>query len=688
MLPCRSIFIGLSGLVSLLALLSAPAVAQPAQFVSYVVENHGKADRDLPATFGSVFVQGDVPRGQTVEAVANDGTVLATQLDGKAFYPDGSLRHGVVTVVIPHLESGEHMSISLRAKKPDATKPISLSELPAGFDAVVTLKMGNQVLSTSAKALLAAGHPETWLSGQNVSEWWVNGPFRDQSGKPDPHMYVQFGIRSYGENRPLRVEADVENDWTFVPGRKTEAYGVDIKANGKTIYSNPALVQSSQTRWRVGFWWNEPVSTYVRQNLPYMEKTHAIPTYDPALSVSYDALSKEFDEFASAPHGPMQAGIIEKYMPTTGGRPDIGPLPEWQAFYLLSMDPRAYQMTLVTADQGASFSSHYRNEKTRRPMTLEDYPKLSTHSNLVGHGPGQLQLPDTGGYKDPLTPDAAHEPSLDFVPYLVTGDRFYLEELQFWAEWNLTGSEPSYRNFADGLEKWDQIRAQAWSLRTLAQAEFITPNNDPAKAVFHRQLKANIDWYTATYVKNPAASPLHFILSPDSPYDNGRSMAPWQDDFFTWSIGYIQSLGDVDASALLKWKAVFPVQRMIAPGFCWILASSYTLRVRDSLNAPYYSNFAKVYEASLPTKLKNHAGDQHLPCASNELADAIGHKDAREMGDVAQSTDGYAAYMQPALAASVDAGNPGAEQAWQLFQSRSIKPDYSTGPEWDVVPRK
>src|SRR6478735_9995444 len=54
-----------------------------------------------------------------------------------------------------------------------------------------------------------------------------------------------------------------------------------------------------------------------------------------------------------------------------------------------------------------------------------------------------MQLPDWR-YNDPLVPDAAHEPALDFLPYLITGDRFYLEELEFWAEWNLSGTDPIY----------------------------------------------------------------------------------------------------------------------------------------------------------------------------------------------------------------------------------------------------
>ncbi len=29
-----------------------------------------------------------------------------------------------------------------------------------------------------------------------------------------------------------------------------------------------------------------------------------------------------------------------------------------------------------------------------------------------------------------------------YLPYLVTGDYFYLEELQFWASWNVFALEP------------------------------------------------------------------------------------------------------------------------------------------------------------------------------------------------------------------------------------------------------
>jgi hypothetical protein len=49
--------------------------------------------------------------------------------------------------------------------------------------------------------------------------------------------------------------------------------------------------------------------------------------------------------------------------------------------------------------------------------------------------------------------------------------------------------------------------------------------------------------------------------------------------------------------------------------------------------------------------------------------------------------DGFPAYLQPAVAAAVDSGIPGAETAWHIFESRSVKPDYATAPAWDIVPR-
>ena len=72
--------------------LPSSALAEP---VSITVENTSASDRPAgPVTFGMVFAKGDA-RG--VREVKD----LPTQFDVKRHWPDGSIKHAVVTVALP-----------------------------------------------------------------------------------------------------------------------------------------------------------------------------------------------------------------------------------------------------------------------------------------------------------------------------------------------------------------------------------------------------------------------------------------------------------------------------------------------------------------------------------------------------------------------------------------------------------
>jgi PcRGLX-like N-terminal RIFT barrel domain len=683
---CLALLFGALALFTPIASLAGPA--SPQKIVTYLLENENSAvERDVPVTFGAVFARGDVPTGSSLSATDKDGANIPLQVDAKAHHADGSLRHAVLTLSISHLEQGRQTAITISPGAKTNAPAISLESLPQAFDVVLDLSLNGKHLFASAHDLIMYGKPEFWLNGPLATEWWFAGPLRDVHGVADPQLSAQFGIRSYGKDRPLRIEVDVENDRAWTPGPRTEFYDAQIRANGKTVFDKTAMVQPSHTRWRQVFWWDKSADVFVKQDLNYLKKTRTIPNYDKNIEVSQAALATAYDRSTKSDRAPMSSGVLMKYMPTTGGRPDIGPLPLWTALYLLTMDRRAYEMMTVNGDLGGSFSAHYRNEKTGRPVTTEEFPKISTHSNYVGEK-GELPLPDKGGYKDPLVPDPSHEPSLDFIPYLVTGDRYYLEELQFWSQWNSWGTVAENHGLGQSLVTWDQVRAQAWSLRTLAQAEYITPDADPMKQTLTRELKANLAWYDANFTNNPAANALHILFQAQKPsaYSGGTGIAPWQDDFFTWSVGYVQALGDVNALPLLRWKAVFPVQRMIAPDFCWILASAYEMKARNADRTNFYSSFGDLYRATLAMRIKNGADPASLKCGSDDMAEALGLKHAGEMVNIADVPDGYPAYLQPALAAAVDADIPGAKEAWAKFEARTVKPNYNTMPVWAIVP--
>jgi len=655
----------------------SPAAAAP--IVSYVLENQSSGiERDVPVTFGAVFAPGDIPAGSSVAVTDKSGNPIPVQVDIKARHKDGSLRHAVLTLNMPRLPSGSDVTVAAGPGPAAPGAPVTISSLPANFDAVVELTEQGSRLTASARDLIAHSKPETWLSGPLASEWWVTGPLRDASGKPDPLLSARFGIRSYGAGRPLRIEVDVENTWTWVPQPRTRFFDAEIRIGGKSVFTRPRLVQEAHSRWREVFWWDTPADVFVKHDLAYLEKTRTVPNYDPG--VTPPNIGVLYKKFSSTYHGPLGVGIIAPGMGATGGRSDIGPLPEWTVAYLLTMDKRAAEITMTSGDLGGTFPAHYRNEKTGRPSTSEDFPKITTHYNYVGRGEGYLPKPDLGGHKLWLGPEAAHEPSLAFVPYLLTGERYYLEELQFWSQWNAWDTAPEYHGYAKGLIGWDQIRGIAWSLRTLAQAAYITPDADPLKGTLLRELHANAEWFDQAYTNNPNASPLHAALRVS---DNAVAVAPWMDDFLTWAAQYAVDLGFDDWRGFARWKAYFPVQRMINPDFCYVMATEYYLLVMDSPHR-FTRNWADFFVRNLPAEYRDPS--RRPKCDSDEMAAIFKLRRPGEMAGGAYTPGGYPSQMQPALAAAVDAGIPGATQAWEKFEARPVKPQGGVQPQWDIVP--
>jgi hypothetical protein len=292
---------------------------------------------------------------------------------------------------------------------------------------------------------------------------------------------------------------------------------------------------------------------------------------------------------------------------------------------------------------------------------------------------------DTGKCDSPYTHDASHQPALAYLPYLVTGDYYYLEELQFWGMWNAFETNPGYRDNVKGIMSSEQVRGQAWALRTLAEAAYITPDSDSLKTAFNNIINNNLDWYSNTYVANSMnpqyANKLGVITNGFAiVYDNGTGLAPWQDDFFTSAIGHAAELGFTKANGLLAWKAQFPINRMVGAGACWIDAGIYAMHVRDSDSSPFYGTFGEVYA------INHTAAFNALQCGGSDMATSLGLK-VGEMTGYAPEPTGYPSNMQPALAYATNVGGTAGKAAWALFAARPVKPDYRYAPQFAIVPR-
>ena len=679
------------------------AASDRTRITTVTLRNLGRATgTKVPVTFGQIFKLGDVPKGFSVKAIGSSGEILPTQIDVKARHEDGSLRHAVVSLIAPQFEGNAAVELVKVPENADAEKILR----PRDLSAEVSVTIEGERYRVAIHDVLRANDKEAWLSGPVVAEWRFVAVLKDGAGKSHPHLALRGNIRKY-RTGDTRLDLAVENGWVFAPGPRDYTYDVSVKLNGKTAYEKSDLVHYHLSRWRKVLWWGSEPKIMVSQAPRYLIESRAVPTYDWRVKLSpqfIDAYAKSL----TTPHfEPMGKGIVTTAMATTGGRPEIGPLPAWAAAHVISPHPVTWNVTLAMGDLSGSWPIHYRDQKTDLPATLDDYPNmtlLGTEPSAFNKATGKSEwFPSCDGRcKSPFAPDSSHQPSFAYLPYLLSGDYYYLEELLFWANWNLLETAPPYRSFAAGLLKPGQVRAQAWGLRTLAQAAYIAPDKHPLKRYFIERLRNNLAWYNKNFPQSSNANKLGALIAGYAIVSNeGTALPPWQDDFFTWAVGYAWALGFSDALPLLTYKAKFPIGRMIDPDYCWIFASEFVVKVRASKQVErLFENFGDVYRATVGERVNSKGirlGD--VPCGGRDMADWLttswndtkpgsGRAAPGEMVGYAYSPEGFPAILQPALAVAVDADAPGAQEAWRRFISRAVPTDYGTGPQFAIVPLK
>jgi hypothetical protein len=619
-----------------------------AQITNVVIEStSSSAQSNVPVTFGQVFQQGAVGSGSTV-VLKQGNTAVPTQLDVKTRYGDGSVQHGVISARVPSLPAGGSVPLTINSTSGSSGSGVPVSALlNTSFNANVSLNVGGTTYTASARELLGSTNPIQWLSGGIVSEWVVKGPFKTSSGSAHPHLAAQFHVRAYGNPiDAVRVDVVLENGYTFVPSPAGVTYTSQITI-GSTVVDSRSVTHATHTRWHKRFWWNSSPQAYARIDHHYLQDTKFVPKYmDLTPTSSYlSGLTQSVE--------PMQNGDQTDAMPDTGAQSGIGPMPRWTAVFLVSGDRRAFNNMLANDDGAAAYSVHYRDEVTQQPASVVDHPNSS------------ISFPEdipTGTGGATWTHDKPHQPSEGYVSYLVTGDMFYLEEMQFWTSYNQISTHTEYRQGALGITVGrGQMREQAWVLRNMAESARATPDGHPLKAKFTSNVNANIARFRELYINNPSANKLGAI----EPYEPMTEMRTWMDDFFTWTSIHLVELG-FDARDMALFKSKFPIGRMGNTDYCYIHASPYTMNVGS--NGTWFTTFRQVYEANW--------GAVPSSCPDGQAID----------GYPSEPT-GYPANLRPALAAAVSIGAPGAQAAWARFLAYRPQPDFSNYPNWAIVPR-
>jgi hypothetical protein len=398
------------------------------------------------ATFGQVLPEG-----------AAKGSLqlgdLATQTDVKDRWADGSVKFAVVSAYVPtagvyDLTAGPAPTGSFTPTIPDAVVNVAIS--------------GTTYTATLPKAVSG----DLWLSGPLVTEWrWTVTPVT-ANGTPHAFLRVTFDVSAFADGSD-RVEVTVSNDLDQTGDTKV-TYDVSVTANGQVLFEQSNVTQFYTTQWHKSF----AIGQAEAQVLPDLQpafQAGALPPYLSQVPTGTDTTQGVYSAdwpMAGQPlFGILEGGPLDPNMTAHGGQPELGPYPDWAAEFLAHPTFSEEAFVLANGDLAGSWPVHlqepgggpYTGIGDLRLVSINERPNFwldsgssqaypwvrqngvwvpvpYTSRSAGANGPAGDPLLADRGY---LYPDNAHQPSLAYIPYLLTGDRYDADQVAAWADFGL-----------------------------------------------------------------------------------------------------------------------------------------------------------------------------------------------------------------------------------------------------------
>lgn len=687
-----------------------------------VVSTSGTTQTNVPVKIGHVFKKGQLAFTDLLEGVAAGETNIPIQVTAKAKHADGSLRHAILTFVIPSLPAGGRI-INLQKVASSTTNNTPLDHtalIAAGFSASASYVIGGTTYTatvTAADFTAAAPAQQRWIGGSIANEWILNLVPKN-GATPHADLNSQFSICAFAGSNKAKVDVVTERVTAFNAGGRSPTadltYNSTITVGGTVVDTQTAFKHPPYTRWIKRAWYGTAPAVFVKYDLDYLIDSKAVPNYDRTITINELELNGyATNHGGSVAFGPMKKGVIPGQMGAVGGRSELGLLPTWTANWIVSQDKRAFDYMLRHGDTWGSWPVHMRSPYHGHALSCVDHPYLgetvNPYTGLAERNP--VYASDVQNTASPLyaAPDTSHQASMVYVPYLVTGDYFYLEELQMWAAGN--GEQAAYRLWDRMVAKTHQIRGMAWTIRTFGQAAYITPDDHPLKTHFLHFTEHNLKFARTlfTRVETEYVHPLGFFSYGQyfgayniNGYSDGRGVSMWMDDFYTMTMGHLTEMGFSGALEILKYKAKMPVGRLTAgTDLCYIFSASGVNSggTLIAINGPKGSNiwantWKEVADMSIPEPLLTTSRTHGCTSAQTHSATltALAGANSNLMTGEINSYYGngpfsYAQIGQPAVAYAVDAGIAGADDAWDVYDAAPTGADLSYGVHFAIVPR-
>ncbi|WP_157605863.1 InlB B-repeat-containing protein [Rheinheimera sp. SA_1] len=691
---------------------------------------------NYPLQFARPFVAGEI--AQFPQLMLN-GQPLPTQADVKQRHPDGSVRHAIISAVVPAIAAGASLKLNFvnqttgrQQGAPDKTAMLAANY---NFDATIEAKFADLPLHTvSARAMLQQDKFSYWTQGEIATTILLVDHSVDRSFDfgADPHRSVRPAFYATFWPALNKVQVRYVGEITNSLALQDQLYDLKLKGgqqNPAVLYQQAALPHQAMTRWTRQFWLGEQLPVVsLNHQLAYLSKTRLIPNFDSSREISDATIQTQYQSWQSKDSTLYEAGLWAKPMANAGGRPDLGLYPAWTVRWFYSGDWRLAEIALRQAELSGSWPFHVREGDASR--TFDEAKTVSGLGKILSINQGgrptgwipRLNWHETAANDKihpivPLVnsgwrPDVAHHPDLASGQYLLTGDYYFLEQSLFSAAYTTMDNNAAAKSStlgrgptgSEGALYSGETRGQGWALRTRVHTASITPDVMPEQQYFVTLTnKALAIWegmYNVTNTPNKdnalwtfgrnTIAPKEFVYSAGAASPLGQWV---HGDKFATS--YVSEYYDMTktangASPWMTHIVVLALGRAEELGFAAGPMKRFVGRVLagPALETGFALELLSAYRQ--PSITQPNGGwyqswlavqDGYLPAYRLETFNRY------QLGGYIDAEFGYDVMVWGTASYVTDL--PGGEIVWQFYHNRlKDRISFNNNPKWAILPRR